>query len=589
MNQGQEKKKIKFRLFSGLGRTLTISFLLFALGPMTAISLISYYKAFGTLKHETGKALENVAVLKTREISAYFNNMLAQIRYQSGTEANARLLQELEKAYKSSNTPLKEFVRSYKWSQLVDTLAEDIKNYRKSYNYMDIFLIAKNGDILFTVAGESDLGTNLFTDFATSKFAASSKKSIEAGNVCFSDYEYYSSLKNRVYGFITAPVVSKNGDRIGIIAFQFLIDPITRIMKSGLTLGRTAETYLVGQDLSLRSEFMQDSEKALIGEKILTEQTSLLKHHIKNFFTDPEEHGIHIYTGPHGREVVGIHREFMIQDVIFGVIAEIEKAEAFSAIYMLRNVMISLTCLTGLLAFGFVVIIVRRIVRPVIRLSASIKRVVMGDYSQLPEIKVKNEIGDLVHSFNAMTATLKKNRDETVIKEWHQIRQMELSSVVSGKKDIFELSRSIITFLVRYLNAEIGAIYIAGNDKRLKLTGSYAFSIDSNITKELEFGQGLVGQAARSKKRILVTDVPKDYTLIRSGLGKALPCAIVIKPFTRDNEVLGVIELGALEPFSEKALDFLDRVEEYISVNVQTFLTRDQMQNLLDRGQAKME
>ena len=586
---GQENKKIKFRLFSGLGRTLTISFLLFALGPMTAISLISYYKAFDTLKHETEKALESVAVLKTREINAYFNSMLTQLRYQSETEANTRLLQELEKAYKSSNTSLKDFVRSYKWARLADTLAEDIISYRKSFNYMDIFLIAKNGDILFTVAGESDLGMNLFKDFETSKFAVSSKKTIETGNVYFSDYEYYSPSGNSVYGFITAPVISDSGEHIGIIAFQFSIDPINQIMKSGLTLGETAEAYLIGPDLTLRSEFMLDREKALIGEKILTEQTLLLKYPQKDNFTDSEEHEIHIYTGPHGREVVGIHREFMIQNVMFGVIAEIEKAEAFSAIFMLRKVMVSLTSLTGLLVLGFVVFIAGWIARPVIQLSSHTERVLMGDYSQLPEIKGKNEIGDLVNSFNVLIATLKKNREDTILKEWHQIRQMELSSAVSGNKDIFELSLSIITFLVRYLNAEIGAIYIVDIDKRLKMTGSYAFSFDSNILKEFEFGQGLVGQVALSKKRLLLSEIPEDYHLIRSGLGKALPRTIVIKPFIRDNEVLGVIELGALEPFSEKALDFLDHVEEYISVNLQTILARDHMRNLLDRSQEKRD
>jgi hypothetical protein len=145
-------------------------------------------------------------------------------------------------------------------------------------------------------------------------------------------------------------------------------------------------------------------------------------------------------------------------------------------------------------------------------------------------------------------------------------------------------SRSIITFLARCLNAEIGAIYIVDADKRIKLTGSYAFSLDLNIAKEFEFGQGLIGQAVQSRKRMLLTNIPEDYHLIRSGLGNALPRAIVIKPFVREFEALGVIELGALEPFTDRALDFLDRVEEYIFVNLQTILARDHMPNLWDQN-----
>ena len=91
MKQHASEEKINVKLFSGLGRALAISFLVFALIPMTLISVISYNRAHQSLDQEIRKGLENAAVLKTREIDAYFNNILAQLRFQSETEANAEL------------------------------------------------------------------------------------------------------------------------------------------------------------------------------------------------------------------------------------------------------------------------------------------------------------------------------------------------------------------------------------------------------------------------------------------------------------------------------------------------------------------
>ena len=91
------------------------------------------------------------------------------------------------------------------------------------------------------------------------------------------------------------------------MAFQFPIDPITRIMEGGLTLGQTAETYLVGPDLTLRSGLAQDKKKALIEEKILTDQTKLLKQEEEKGIAAILEHEVLIYEGPHGKKVLGFH------------------------------------------------------------------------------------------------------------------------------------------------------------------------------------------------------------------------------------------------------------------------------------------
>jgi len=58
---------------------------------------------------------------------------------------------------------------------------------------------------------------------------------------------------------------------------------------------------------------------------------------------------------------------------------------------------------------------------------------------------------------------------------------------------------------------------------RLDLIASYAHKPSKNLPKTLRFGEGLIGQCAYEKKRILLTDVPRDYLRVVSVLGSTAP------------------------------------------------------------------
>ncbi|MBU2648395.1 response regulator [bacterium] len=591
MRQRSAKESVKVKLTSGLGRMLVVSFLVFALFPLILISLVSYKNTHDSLDQEIRGALGIAARLKTREISAYFDNMLNQLRFQSEAATNSKLLAELTAAQQAFGKSPQEFVKSDEWSRIVNKGAGDLKKFSRSFNYRDILLITINGDILFSVAGENDLGTNLFAGPArSSKFAAACRRTLETGALSFSDYEHYFVKGAYVSGFLTALVVDQKGERIGFLAFQFPIDPISHIMEGGHEFGKTAQIYLVGPDLTLRSRLELDKTKKLIDDPILTDQTAKMKNQSAEVFADGANlEKAFVYRGPLGRTVLGISHDFPIENVVFTAIAEIEEREAFAAFYNVRLIMLLSVGLTVIAVLLFVVFIVRRIVKPIIQLSLVANRVAAGDFSQVVKIKAENEIGDLSSSFHTMIAALRKNRAENKTKEWFQNGLMEMNDIMRGYQDLTSLSRRIITYLSNYLDAEIGAFYITNKKGRLQMIGSYAFTRRKLIVNEVEFGQGLVGQAALEKERILLTRVPDDYITIQSGLGETVPRTIVVKPFIRDNAVLGVIELGKLEPFSARDLDFLDAVSENIAAGIQTILAHIRVQELLEQSQTQAE
>src|SRR5436305_10205808 len=89
-----------------------------------------------------------------------------------------------------------------------------------------------------------------------------------------------------------------------------------------------------------------------------------------------------------------------------------------------------------------------------------------------------------------------------------------------------------------------------GTDPYLKLLASYAFRNRKNVGNKFALGEGLVGQAALEKERILLTNAPSDYVQISSGLGQAPPTNIIVLPVLFEGKVKAILELSSFEQFS---------------------------------------
>ena len=104
----------------------------------------------------------------------------------------------------------------------------------------------------------------------------------------------------------------------------------------------------------------------------------------------------------------------------------------------------------------------------------------------------------------------------------------------------------------------------------LRLFAAYGYKSDKNIPTEFAIGEGLVGQVAFEKERIILSNVPGNYIQISSGLGRAKPANLIILPVLFENKVKAVIELASLDIFSETHLDFLSQLTESIGIVLNT-------------------
>lgn len=182
----------------------------------------------------------------------------------------------------------------------------------------------------------------------------------------------------------------------------------------------------------------------------------------------------------------------------------------------------------------------------------------------------------------------KRIMEELETQNWLRSGQTELNDRIRGELDTAALAKNTLSFLCKFLNMQVGAFYV-NRDGALRLFSSYAYMKRKNISNVYAPGEGLVGQAALEKEPFLISNVPPDYIAITSGLGEASPRNILITPFMFQNQVKGVIELGAFYEITERQLQFMKTVSDGIAIAFDSADARTAMKELLERTQTQAE
>lgn len=219
--------------------------------------------------------------------------------------------------------------------------------------------------------------------------------------------------------------------------------------------------------------------------------------------------------------------------------------------------------------------------RAVVRQAAAISR---GDYTL--EVHPRSARDELGSALSHMVGTLRENRNEREGQDWLKSGQANLNDKMRGEQTINDLSQNVIDFLTRYIDAQVGAIYIAEDNGSLRFIAGHACH---GIPYQIPIGQGLTGQAAREKTSSVITQVPPDYLQISSGLGNSSPGNLLIVPFLFEGTVKGVMEFGSFHPFEERHLRILDSVSETIAIAVHAAESRARLKELLEKTQSQAE
>ncbi|MBC7869459.1 MAG: response regulator, partial [Chitinophagaceae bacterium] len=148
------------------------------------------------------------------------------------------------------------------------------------------------------------------------------------------------------------------------------------------------------------------------------------------------------------------------------------------------------------------------------------------------------------------------------------------------------VSRMILSELAPLVNANHGIFYLMDPGAEfLKMLSTYAFTERKNLSNRIIVGEGVVGQSALERQKILITNVPSDYVKISSGLGEASPLCVIVLPILFEEQVIAIIELASFNYFRDIHITFLDQLTESIGIVMTTISTATRTEELLKQSQ----
>jgi len=263
-------------------------------------------------------------------------------------------------------------------------------------------------------------------------------------------------------------------------------------------------------------------------------------------------------------------------------------AEAISRTSMLIFILVGIGVLAGIAAS---VAIGRATVRPLRKLTDAAEQVQQGNLQVQAQVESRDETGILANAFNVMVRSLRRNKTEAEEQNWLKTGIARLNDVVSGDPQIDSLGAKVISELATYLDAQVGAFYLAQNGEQstLSLLASYAYTKRKNLSNVFKHGEGLVGQAALERQQILLRNVPEDYVKVTSGLGERVPRFICVTPFLYEDGVKGVVEIATLGEMTELQMEYLAQAMPALGVAVQSAQSRTNLAESLEEAQALSE
>jgi len=158
-----------------------------------------------------------------------------------------------------------------------------------------------------------------------------------------------------------------------------------------------------------------------------------------------------------------------------------------------------------------------------------------------------------------------------------------------SSNDLRAFSEYLVKNLVRYLEANQGAMYIINDNDKIELTSLFAYNRIKSVENILEPGEGLIGRCVLEKETIFMTDIPEQYIKITSGLGQANPRSLLIVPLNMNQKVCGVLELASFRVFESYQIEFIEKLGETIASTIQNVKNNINTSRLLQESQEKSE
>ncbi len=216
--------------------------------------------------------------------------------------------------------------------------------------------------------------------------------------------------------------------------------------------------------------------------------------------------------------------------------------------------------------------------------------VTKGDLTRSIQVEARGEVAELKDNINTMIDNLRLTTDRNTEQDWLKTNLARFTGMLQGQRDLVTVGRMLLSELVPLVNAQQGVIYQTESQAETEdLSGLVLLSAFANVhdgyNREVGVGEGLIGQCAAEKRRMLITEIPETAVPIRSGLFETVPRNVIVLPVLFEDRVKAVIELASLSNFTASHLAFLDQLTSSIGIVLNSIEATMQTEALLKQSQ----
>src|SRR5262249_1912035 len=217
--------------------------------------------------------------------------------------------------------------------------------------------------------------------------------------------------------------------------------------------------------------------------------------------------------------------------------------------------------------------------------------VTKGDLTRSIQVEARGEVAELKDNVNTMIDNLRLTTERNTEQDWLKTNLGRFTNMLQGQRDLVRVGQMILSELAPLVGAHQGVIYQSADDElggsapSLKLLAAYADDGRNGHPSLLRIGEGLVGQCASDKRRILLTDLPPEIVRVSSGLFAAPPRNVIVLPVLFEGQIKAVIELATLGTYTPSHLAFLDQLTSSIGIVLNSIEATMQTESLLEQSQ----
>jgi signal transduction histidine kinase/CheY-like chemotaxis protein/CHASE3 domain sensor protein len=164
----------------------------------------------------------------------------------------------------------------------------------------------------------------------------------------------------------------------------------------------------------------------------------------------------------------------------------------------------------------------------------------------------------------------------------------KVNDLMFGNQELEELASNVLNEVCLYSDVAVGAIFLLSDDKKLILKAGYAHQARSN-NLSYDFGEGLVGQAAKEQQIRILDALPKHYIKVKSALGESDPACLFLIPIVNEHNTIAVLELGFLQKPNDEIREFLEKLPLGISIALSSAIARVTLRELFNQLQSQSE